>query len=118
MIEILIARVFTARNMSHLTHWKETSGYRHETLGDFYDDVISALDKVVEVYQCAFGLVKVPMLPQADLPKDIVKFLEADMKWIADNRTKIAQGVTAIENLIDGLSEVYMKTLYKLKNLS
>lgn len=57
MIEELIARVFGTRNAAHLAHWKEASGYRHETLAAFYGDVLDALDKLVEAYQGAFDLV-------------------------------------------------------------
>jgi len=39
MIEELIARVFGTRNAAHLAHWKEASGYRHETLAAFYEGV-------------------------------------------------------------------------------
>jgi len=118
MIEILIAKVFTSRGLAHLQHWNTPSYSQHMALGKFYEAVISDLDKIVEVYQGLFGKVVVPELPGADASKNITKTLEDDLKWIADNRSKIAKGVSSIENLIDNLSSSYAQTLYKLKNLS
>ena len=117
MIEVLVARTFNARNVSHLEHWKTKSYAQHMALGDFYDGVIGDVDAIVEAYQGAFGLISIATLPEIDAPKSIIPFLEKEMQWIADNRSKIAKGISAIENLIDGLSDTYLKTLYKLKNL-
>ena len=54
MIEQLISQVFYARNVSHWQHWRATgtgSYAKHQALGSFYDDVIEALDSLVEAYQ-------------------------------------------------------------------
>ena len=118
MIEVLVARTFAARNIAHLEHWKTKSYAQHMAMNDFYDGVIDDVDAIVEAYQGAFSLISVPMLPEISAPKSIIKFLEDEMKWIADNRSEIAKGISAIENLVDGLSDTYLKTLYKLKNLS
>lgn len=118
MIEELVARVFNTRNVAHLAHLKTKSYAQHMALGSFYGDIIGALDSIVEAHQGVFGLINVPYIPKIDTPSNIVKHIETEMKWISDNRNKLAQGVTAIENLVDTLSEVYMSTLYKLKNLS
>lgn len=118
MIEVLVARVFSARNIAHLEHWRTKSYAQHMALNDFYDKVIDDVDSIVEAYQGAFSLISIPSLPEVSTPKNIITFLEGEMKWISDNRTKIAKGISAIENLIDGLSDTYLTTLYKLKNLS
>lgn len=122
MINDLIVRVFASRNAAHLAHWAEKSGYRHETLGSFYDDVISALDSVVELYQGAFELVeltpaekKSSMVPPDK--DDILDLLEDDLDFIAKNRKKITEGIPAIDNLLQELERVYLKTVYKLRNL-
>ena len=118
MIEELVVRVFNTRNVAHLAHLKTKSYAQHVVLGGFYESVIGVLDSIIEVHQGVFGLINVPYLPKIETPANIVKHIEAEMKWICDNRAELAQGVTAIENLIDSLSEIYMQTLYKLKNLS
>ena len=117
MIEELITKIFAARNAAHLAHWKETSGYRHETLAEFYDHLLDAVDKLVEAYQGAFELVDVEELPKLGKVKDIVVQLEDDMLWIGKNRAKITQSLPALDNILQELEGVYLKALYKLRNL-
>ena len=118
MIEILVAKVFATRNAVHLAHWKTKSYAQHEALGDFYDSLVGDIDAIVEMYQGAFGLVSLPELPALIPPKDIVKHLDEEVKWIADNQKACCKGVSAISNLIDNLTGSYFTTIYKLKNLS
>ena len=117
MIEELVSKVFSARNRSHLAHWATKSYAEHQALGSFYDDVIDAIDSIVEAYQGRFGLIDVMELSN-DVEADIIKLLNEQMQWIEENRSDISQGVTAIENLLDSLSDVYLRTIYKLENLS
>lgn len=120
MIEELIGRVFTARNIAHLAHWKATgvgSYARHVALGDFYDEIIDTLDTLVEAYQGYFGLVGEPV-NIAPKTTDILALITVDAAWISKNRSAIAKNVPALENTVDELSSIYLKTLYKLKNLS
>ena len=48
---------------------------------------------------------------------DIAAMLRDEMLWLIENRSKIAKDVPALENLLDEMAAVYMKTLYKLDNL-
>ena len=101
MIEDLISRVFHAQ---------------HKALGHFYDDVIEALDDIVEAYQGAFELVgTIPAPDKSD--NDILKHLEVEAAWIEENHEGICKGNRAIANQIDALSGVYLSTVYKLRNL-
>lgn len=113
MIEKFIERMFEARNASHIQHWKTGSYAQHKALGHYYDDVISTLDKFVEAYQGAFGLV-------GDVEgetRDIVRLINDDLIWLNENRAKLAKGVPALENILDDLTATHMRTLYKLENL-
>ena len=117
MIEQLIAKVFMARNNTHIAHWKTKSYAEHVALGDFYDGAIDLLDNLVECYQGNFGII-------GDIPKDemhhdgYVECLSDQVAWIAKNRSKIAKNVAALENIVDEITGLYLKTLYKLENLS
>ena len=120
MIEELIGRVFTARNLAHLEHWKTTgvgSFARHMALGDFYDGIINKLDGIVEAYIAYFGDIGEPKNP-APKTNDLIPIITIDAAWITKNRSEIAKGVPAIENMIDDLAGLYLHTLYKLKRLS
>lgn len=118
MIEELIAMCFRTRNQAHLMHWKTKSDAEHRALGSFYDDLIDTLDKLVEACQGSKGIIGHVNLACKDESVDIIKCLTDDANWISKNRTKVAHGVPAIENIVDELVGVYLSTLYKLKNLS
>ncbi|CAB5079605.1 hypothetical protein UFOVP146_32 [uncultured Caudovirales phage] len=117
MIEQLVSKVFEVRNSTHIRHWATKSFSEHMALGEFYDGVIDHIDSIVEAYQGCFGLIEITELsPKVD--KDVIKLLNSQAKWIEENREIISGGVNSIQNLIDGLSDLYLKTIYKLENLS
>lgn len=113
MIVQLIEKMFQARNAAHIRHWKTDSYAQHKALGHYYDGVIDGLDKLVEAYQGAFGIVG-----DIDGEKaDIIKLINDELIWLNENRTAIAKGVPALENILDDLTALHMTTLYKLENL-
>ena len=57
MIEELVGKVFCARNLTHLQHWKTKSYAEHQAFGDFYEGIIELIDKLVETYQGAFDII-------------------------------------------------------------
>jgi len=119
MIEQLIARVFYARNLAHWNHWRATgagSYAKHQALGSFYDDVIEALDNLVEAYQGAYDLVgSIPA--ETSKKTEILAALEDDAAWIEAHHEEICGGNRAVANLIDSLTGVYLSAIYKLRNL-
>jgi DNA-binding ferritin-like protein len=119
MIEELISRVFYARNVAHFEHWRakgDGSFAKHMALGGFYDDVIDAIDRLVEAYQGAFSIIG--NIPAPDVSeRDVLKLLEADAAWIEEHHEDICQGNRAVANLVDGVTEVYLTAVYKLRNL-
>lgn len=116
MIEQLIARVFHTRNVSHWSHWRTKSYAEHQALGDFYDSVIDALDPIVEAYQGVNDLVG--NIPAPDSKGgDILSLLQDDAEWIEAHHEDMCGGNRAIANLIDGLTDKYLSTIYKLRFL-
>ena len=113
----LISKVFTTRNLLHFAHWNTRSFASHMALGDLYDSVVDDVDEIVETYQGKYGLIDELYCEKAELPDDICKRVKDEAAWVEKNRTKIAGGDTAIENLIDTLIGHYHKTVYKLENL-
>ena len=119
MIEQLISRVFYARNVAHFEHWRakgDGSFAKHKALGKFYDDVIEAIDKLVEAYQGAFSLIGNIPAPEVT-ERDVLRLLEADAEWIEENHDAISKGNRAVGNLVDGVTDTYLTTIYKLRNL-
>ena len=113
MIEELIERLFHARNVAHIAHWKTKSYSEHKALGNYYEDVIEQLDGLVEAYQGTFGIIG----NVGEQEKSISKTINDDIIWLNENRSKIAKNIPALENIIDDLTGMHMKTLYKLENL-
>jgi hypothetical protein len=116
MIEQLISRVFYARNVAHFEHWRTESYSEHKALGKFYDNIIDAIDKLVEAYQGAFSLIGNIPAPKVTEP-DVLKLLEADAEWIEGHHEDICKGNRAVGNLVDGVTDTYLTTIYKLRNL-
>lgn len=119
MIEKLISRVFYARNVAHFQHWisKGKGSYaRHMALGSFYDDVIDALDDLVEAFQAVNGLIGAIPAPDTS-PSDVLALLKADADWVEQNHPLICEDNRAIANLIDSVTAVYLSAIYKLENL-
>ena len=118
MIEQLIDKVFLTRGCVHLAHWKTHSYAEHVALGDFYEDLIDGLDKLVEAFQGIFGLVDTDCLSGGDCPKDIIKHITDELTWINNNSTEITHDIATLDNILQELQGSYMKALYKLKNLT
>jgi hypothetical protein len=116
MIEELVARVFQARTVAHREHLKTKSYAKHMALGSFYEDIIGAIDDIVETHQGRYGLITIPTV--SDKPvAGIEAYILNESVWIAQNRAKFSDSASVL-NLIDGLNEIYLRTSYKLTNLS
>lgn len=114
-MKTLIAKVFATRDLAHLRHWSTDSYAEHMALGDFYEEIISKIDEIIESYQSNFGRVGEVKLESAK--GDILKHLRDEARWLDDNRETISQGIPAIQNLLDELTGIYLRTIYKLQFL-
>ena len=116
MIEELVSRVFATRNAVHLAHWASKSYAQHKTLGHFYEDIIEAIDSIIEAHQGAFGLID--SVDSTVVNKNNIEdHIKQEARWISQNREDIAGGIEAIGALIDDLTNQYLTTYYKLTNL-
>jgi hypothetical protein len=115
MIEELITKIFCTRNCAHQQHWLTGSYAEHSALGDFYTDVIDLLDNFVEVHQGNFG--KIDSVDFDCECKPIIKHLESDVQWIDKNYKSLSGSVTALQNILDEIVALYLKTIYKLRFL-
>lgn len=113
MVSDLIKKVFDERNASHARHWSTDSFAQHEALGEFYDSVIDILDRYVESYIGTFG--KSFEIPDDD--ENITQTIRDSLVWLNDNRSELSSNVPALENILDELAGLHMRTLFKLENL-
>lgn len=116
MIEELAARVFAARDIAHRAHWASSSYLEHMALGEFYEDVIPAVDAVVEAYQGAFFKID-SFEVQTEPVVEVADYLRDESDWIESNRDAIANDSQAVAALVDVLVAVYLKCIYKMDHL-
>lgn len=115
----LIGHLFLARDVTHSVHLNTRSYAKHKALGGFYGKVIDLADDLAEAYQGRHGLIGPITLHSAKKTNNVVEFLEDSLKDVEDLRYKVCdKDDTAIQNIIDGIVDLYLSTLYKLKFLA
>ena len=116
MIEQLVARVFTTRNLAHLAHWKTTSYAQHMALGTFYEDIIGLADELAEAWM-GRNLQKIGEIPTINVPKgEPLNVFKRLLEVVQDTRDFVSDD-TVLSNIIDEIEQLYSSTIYKLKFL-
>jgi len=114
-----IGVLFLARDVAHSVHLNTRSFSKHMALNIFYERIIGAADDFAEAYQGRHGLIGAITLQSAKKTNNIIEFLEESLKEIEDNRYKVVdKSDMSLQQLIDNIIEVYLRTLYKLKFLA
>jgi hypothetical protein len=118
MIGRLIALLFLSREIAHREHLRTKSYAQHMALNTFYDEIVGIADSIAEAYQGRHGIIdKIPFLTN-DTDGDIASVLEKQLAAVEKLRyTAVQKDDTAIQNLIDSAVELYLSTIYKLRNL-
>jgi Family of unknown function (DUF5856) len=113
-----VGLLFLARDVTHSVHLNTRSYSKHVALNIFYDRIIDAADDFVETYQGRHGLIGPITLHSAKKTANVIEFLEDSLKQIEDARYEVVDRTdTSIQQLIDNIVEIYLRTLYKLKFL-
>ena len=111
--------LFLARDVAHSVHLNTRSFSKHEALNIFYNRIIGAADDFAEAYQGRHGLIGAITLQSAKKTNNITEFLEDSLKQIEDARYEVVdKSDTSLQQLIDNIIEIYLRTLYKLKFLA
>ena len=115
----LIGHLFLDRDVTHSVHLNTRSYAKHKALGGFYGKVIDLADDLAEAYQGRHGLIGPITLHSAKKTNNVIEFLEDSLKDVEEMRYKVCdKDDTAIQNIIDGIVDLYLSTLYKLKFLA
>jgi hypothetical protein len=112
----LVARCFAARTAAHFAHLKTKHYACHVALGEFYDSIVDATDAFIECYQGVFGVI--PTYPDVPLPAGEVGPIKELREWLVENRAKAARGQRELENLVDEITAVCDRAIYKIVNLA
>jgi len=111
--------LFLARDVAHSVHLNTRSFSKHTALNIFYDRIIGAADDFAEAYQGRHGLLGPITLQSAKKTTNVIDFLEDSLKQIEAGRYEVCDKTdTSLQQLIDNIIEIYLRTLYKLKFLA
>ena len=114
-----IGLFFLARDVTHSVHLNTRSYAKHKALQKFYENIINLADSFAEAYQGRHGLVGPISLMSAKKTSNVVEFLENQLAEIESVRYDVCDKDDApLQNLIDGIIELYLSTLYKLRFLA
>ena len=117
--EKFIGMLFLARDVTHSVHLNTRSYSKHKALQKFYDNIIDRADTFAEAYQGRYGLIGPIALMSAKKTENVVAFLEDQLAELEAMRYDVCDKADApLQNLIDGIIELYLSTLYKLKFLA
>ena len=114
-----IGQLFLARDVAHSVHLNTRSYAKHKALQKFYEGIVDLADGLSEAYQGRHGLMGPITLHSAKKSNNIIQFLEDSLAQIEASRYEVIdKSDTALHNLVDGIVELYLSTLYKLKFLA
>jgi hypothetical protein len=114
-----IGLLFLARDVTHSVHLNTRSYSKHKALNIFYERIVGAADDFAEAYQGRHGLIGPITLHSVKKTNNVIEFLEDSLKQIEDARYEVCDKTdSSLQQLIDNIIEVYLRTLYKLKFLA
>lgn len=115
----LISLLFLSRDVAHREHLKTKSYAQHVALGNFYEAIVDLADAFAETYQGGYGIISdIPLAANKDAGKPIDDALEAHLAWVEKNRAAFSKPQDRpLQNIIDEICALYLRTLYKLRNL-
>jgi hypothetical protein len=114
-----IGLLFLARDVTHSVHLNTRSYSKHVALNIFYDRIVGVADDFAEAYQGRHGLIGPITLHSVKKTNNVIEFLEDSLKQIEDARYEVCdKSDSSLQQLIDNIVEVYLRTLYKLKFLA
>ena len=111
--------LFLARGVAHSVHLNTRSYSKHVALNIFYERIIGVADDFAEAYQGRHGLIGPITLNSAKKTANITEFLQDSLAQIEAARYQVCdESDSTLQQLIDNIIEVYLRTLYKLKFLA
>lgn len=115
----LIGLLFLSRDVAHSVHLSTRSYAKHMALQSFYGEIIGLADGLAEAYQGRHGMIGTIPLSSAKNTANIVEFMQSQVGKIEAMRYQVCDKTdTPLQNLIDGIIELYLSTIYKLKFLA
>ena len=116
---VFVGMLFLARVVAPSVHLNTRSYSKHVALNIFYDRIIDAADDFAEAYQGRHGLMGPITLHSATKTTNIIDFLQGQLDDIEKCRYDVVDPKDmSLQQLIDNIIEIYLRTLYKLRFLA
>ena len=114
-----VGYLFLARDVTHSVHLNTRSYAKHKALQKFYENIIDLADGFAEAYQGRHGLMGPITLHSATKTANIIDFLQNQLDEIEKCRYDVVDRTDmSLQQLIDNIIEIYLRTLYKLRFLA
>jgi hypothetical protein len=92
---------------------------KHVALNIFYDRIVGAADDFAEAYQGRHGMIGPISLMSAKKTTNVIEFLQDQLDEIEKCRYEVVdKSDSSLQQLIDNIIEIYLRTLYKLRFLA
>lgn len=106
--------LFRLRDVAHLTHLKTTSYETHIALNDFYEGILGHIDDIVENWQGANQKLANITIPESKPIEDIITVLKDSAAYCQKVKPEFTGD---IQNILDEITGLTHKTIYKLRFL-
>ena len=114
----LMSLLLSSSIQAQILHRQTKSFSEHNTLGNYYDEVVEIVDSLTESFQGKYGIViKYQSFSYVDYTsnENTISYFVAICGKVTELRKNFTD--TFIQNQIDTLEELLYSTLYKLRNL-
>jgi hypothetical protein len=109
--------------MAHIFHLQVKaemgSGWEHDALKTFYDEILEFTDTIIETYQGQYGIVEGYEVidPSATGQMKSIEYIKQTVDYIRAERKAIREEDTHLHNVIDEIIALFYQTIYRLTNL-
>ena len=119
MKKVIMKLLHSATN-AHILHLQSRKYSEHVALGEYYEGIVGHVDKVIETLQGLSGdiITKYPL--ENDGFKEgmtSIDYIRSLRDLFVKNRKSFPRS-SEIQNLLDGIMELFDTTIYKLKFLN
>ena len=113
---IFVGVLLHSATITHFQHLQTKSYAQHVALGSYYDEIVDLTDKWAEAYQGKYNII-------SDYPADFrlakePKAYFAQLVQFVDTIRDALPDDKELQNLVDGIADLVVSTLYKIRHLS
>lgn len=112
----LFIKLFSSRQIAHNEHLKTDLYSAHIALQEYYEEILDLTDDLIESYQGQFGLIDPITTLYLDC-EDFIGYLEAFAKEVNAVAGSMPEQAGHLANIMQEISALMYKTVYKLKYL-